>query len=231
MPVAQRDLWAATSTVDDSLAYLDASGTSWRRKSMRGIVRWVCAIPFSTGSGGLDTVDIQGLDTSSAGYSVRVRPNHGQMELCVPRPRRTSDSLAMIRAVLGTNVTQTAGILQVKRQTIYAWLANRTSPQRAKRARLDQILNLARQWRRVSKTSLRGHLHETVHEGESLLQLLSEEHLPMAEIAQYFMTLATENPARKSAREWAIEMGIEMPSEEEQQRAVDRATGKRSSPE
>lgn len=38
-------------------------------------------------------------------------------------------------------------------------------------------------------------------------------------------------PAAEHAREWALEMGIQLPSEEEQQRAVDRETGKRTSPE
>lgn len=198
---------------------------------MRGIVEMICAHPLGTGSDGIGTLNIEGLDTSSVDYSIRIRASDQQAEVPAARPRRTSDSLAMIRAVLGTNVTQTAEILRVKRQTIYAWLANESSPQRAKRARLDEIQGLAHQWGRVSKTSLRSHLHETVHEGKSLLQLLGEEHLPLAEIAKHFVALAKTEPVRRSAREWATEMGIELPSEADQQRAVDRVTGKRTSAE
>ena len=95
---------------------------------------------------------------------------------------KVSERLAQIRHYLSLNATELAQILRVERPTVYAWLSDRAWPQAANLQRLVRIHKLARSWRAISSRPLGTLVREPIDAGQSLVDLMSEEHLDEGEI-------------------------------------------------
>jgi DNA-binding transcriptional regulator YiaG len=217
------DQWDATGTGNLRLLP-DESGAWSAPRQGSWLAELLCIAPL-IGTGGNLTVDPMTLQASNAKYTLR---NIATGTEVLQEPR-TSDTLSEIRAVFGTSISQTAQVLGVKRQTVYAWLENKSAPQPGNRVRLEQLTLLARAWRELSSKPLGSALHSRSNFEHSLFQLLTEESLRLDEIKRRFRTLQRASAARQSPRDWARAKGLKPLTLEDQQRIVDRETGKRLS--
>ena len=225
MKLAEGDEWSPTGTGASFRRLDDSSGTTWAEGGSQ-LASFMCVLPLVGSGVNAPSIDLGILDQSCANVVVTSGGADSQIDVS---PTRPSEALTVIRAALGTNVTQTAQVLRVTRQTIYAWLADKTELQLSKRIRLEQVRAIAEQWNAQSQSSLRGHLHRKILDQRTLLDILSEEQLGIDDVEKCFEILATAKPKRKSARQWAEEREIGLPSRDDQQLAIDRETSKRLS--
>lgn len=84
--------------------------------------------------------------------------------------------LMTIQHWLSLNITQLARVLRVERPTIYAWMAEQSSPQMANLQRVNAVYRLAMVWSRLSDDPLGAALREPVDD-LSVLQLLEAEQI------------------------------------------------------
>jgi len=121
------------------------------------------------------TVDLVGFTGSCL---VIVRPHARDIGLTESPILSVSDQVATIKAAFGLSISQLAGLLSVQRPTIYAWL-NLDGPSEAlrvaNRTRLQALHNLAQTWNQLSEQPLKEHLTSFQVDGDTLLDMLSQQ--------------------------------------------------------
>lgn len=138
--------------------------------------------------------------------------------------------VARIRSSLSLNVSQLAGVMRTKRPTIYSWIDG-ARPQSRRGARLQEVYSLALEWDCRSSIPL-GDLRSVAGEdGQSTLDLLKAKTIDKERILRLF-----ENAAEtlRITPEGFKGLGLKargMAEPPDAQRQIDRASGKRISPE
>lgn len=109
--------------------------------------------------------------------------DHVQQE-SVDFAANVQEKIAGIRHYLSLNTTELASVLQVKRPTVYSWTAGAASLHGKHRARLDQVYEIARDWRALSTRPLGEVMRERIAGGAALIDLLSADHLDQVAISR-----------------------------------------------
>lgn len=99
----------------------------------------------------------------------------------VPSPRTIPEEINLIEEALGVTVKELAELLRVSRPMIYHWRAG-MEPSRENRARIEAIARLADDWIQMDKAPLGQRLHLKQAEGNTLIDLLSDEVLDVSAI-------------------------------------------------
>ena len=220
------DVYAAT-TAGTAVTYRVASGVS---QALGGYARsW-----FATMDPGWPTrfeqltefhllVPLTALGVSVRDLEAPPRPMHEN--LSVPT------LVAGIRASLGLNVTETARVLGVERPTVYAWLANRSRPQRANWTRLIRLHDLALAWQYRSPLPIGDAMRLVDIDGKSIVDLLAQDPLPVGLIQERMRTAAEAasnleggGVRRPSVRESARRHGLSTSATEDSGRRLDWLT-------
>lgn len=96
-----------------------------------------------------------------------------------------------IKDILGTNLSETAEILQVKRQTIYDWKANRVRPTPKNQDRLNKLISICKNWENLGLGQIRHLIRQNISNDFSLFDLLCRDELDEHEVYRYFDKLKT----------------------------------------
>jgi transcriptional regulator with XRE-family HTH domain len=99
----------------------------------------------------------------------------------VPSPRTIPEEIKLIEDALGATVKELAVLLRVSRPMIYHWRAG-MEPSLENRARIEAVARLAADWSQMEKAPLGQRLHLKQAEGNTLLDLLSDEMLDVPAI-------------------------------------------------
>lgn len=141
------------------------------------------------------------------------------------------ERVARIRASLGLNVSETARVLGVQRPTVYAWLAGQSRPQRSHWLRLIAIEEVAEAWLHISALPLGEEVRLPTFGGRSLVDLLTDDPLPVGPIEAHLAAIAPTNrgasPATTrvpSVRDSAKRVGLEATADAGQRRQIDWIT-------
>lgn len=141
------------------------------------------------------------------------------------------ERVARIRASLGLNVSETARVLGVQRPTVYAWLAGQSRPQRSHWLRLIEIEDVAAAWSRLSALPLGEEVRLPTIDGRSLVDLLTDDPLPVDAIQAHLAAVAPTTrgtaPATTrvpSVRDSARRVGLEVAAGAGQRRQMDWLT-------
>lgn len=115
------------------------------------------------------------------------------------------ERLTEIQADLGLSMKMLAKILGISRPQLYKWFdaEKPISLHDESIQRLDEVEQLARRWRTLSRAPLGSWVRERVDGGRSLLELFMITPLPMAEIERAFSQIIariTQAPKSRSAR-------------------------------
>jgi hypothetical protein len=141
--------------------------------------------------------------------------------------------LAYVQDQFSLNLSDTAAVLRVSRPTVYAWLRDDSEPQAHNIRRIDRLYALAKEWREMSPAPLGSYAWPTIHEGASILGLLSEADLNESAIRAAFSTARrvmerTGEPRRgrrTRTAKGAERFGLAEPTPGEQERAISEVTG------
>lgn len=99
----------------------------------------------------------------------------------VPSPRTIPEELKLIEEALSVTVKELAELLRVSRPMIYHWRTG-MEPSRENRARIEAVARLAADWAQMDKVPLGQRLHFKQAEGNTLMDLLSNEVLDVSAI-------------------------------------------------
>lgn len=169
---------------------------------------------FLVGTGGTMTMEMLDVKPPTGSAIIFRLPS-----ACKRRQAQTpfllpQEQLAAIRRYLSLNVSDLAKVLRVERPTVYSWLKGEALPRSANIDRIGTIYSIAREWRQMSATPVRGMLNTRYDDNVPLLALLSEETIDEATTRQSLarLRIALERvPVRKSVTEIAKERGIRLP--------------------
>lgn len=142
------------------------------------------------------------------------------------------EMLVGIRTRLGLNITQLAEVLRVERPTVYSWLKSTGEIRSGNRQRIRDIWKVALDWGNVCEEPLKADLDREVGGGQTIRELLRDEHLRFFVLRQAFRRLAAErrspvSPRRgRRGRDFARRRGErELPAAEA---IISRETGQRA---
>src|SRR3989344_1479097 len=118
---------------------------------------------------------------------------------------RRVERLTEIQAKLGLSMQMLAEVLRISRPQLYKWfdVENSISLQKNSIRRLNEVEQLAQKWSAISAAPLKSWARERIDGGRSLLDLLTAEPLPTAEIEHAFLQIAAriaQAPKSRSAR-------------------------------
>ena len=101
------------------------------------------------------------------------------------------ERLASIQAALGVSSQAFAEILRISRQGLYKWLdaSKDTTLQEANRLRLTSVERIAKRWRQQSVAPLNTVIHETLTNGRTLFEILTDKELDEARVGDTFSEL------------------------------------------
>lgn len=101
------------------------------------------------------------------------------------------ERLASIQAALGVSSQALAEILRISRQGLYKWLdaSKDTTLQEANRLRLTSVERIAKRWRQQSVAPLNTVIHETLTNGRTLFEILTDKELDEARVGDTFSEL------------------------------------------
>ena len=85
------------------------------------------------------------------------------------------DIIASIRAAFGFTTKDLADVLQVKRQTIYAWIRGENEPSDDNSRRIRSAMAFAEEWNRLSTLPAKKYLRIEFEKGTTLLEELCRE--------------------------------------------------------
>lgn len=132
-------------------------------------------------------------------------------------PLSTSDMLGVIRTSFSLNISELARVLRVERPTVYAWLKDENEPQRSNRERIVAVWRLAQRWREAVQQPLRELKKIPVIDGDSILELLSDEPLRIHPLTEQLDRLARLRSTRakptrgRGGRDAAALLGVDKP--------------------
>lgn len=102
----------------------------------------------------------------------------------------TSEKLVAIQHYLGLNTTELAQVLYVSRPTVYSWIRGEQDPHLSNLERITVLYNFAKSWERICPKSLGTLVRQPVVGSESLVQMLSAEHINAAQVSDALQRLA-----------------------------------------
>ncbi len=101
--------------------------------------------------------------------------NNNKEEIKMLSPKKQINDL---RKNIGFNISEIAAILHVQRPTIYGWLeSNRAMPRKINQKRLNEIYNICEKWFQKNLEHINCYLDRPIHNGQSLLDLLTKKNL------------------------------------------------------
>jgi len=141
-----------------------------------------------------------------------------------------AEMVSDIRASLSLRITELATILNVERQTVYAWLRGDATPLDRNQDRLRAVWELARWWRSNSLVAVGNSVRQRGDDSKSVVDLLSESPLPEQSIRTLLSNLAsTETAQSDSAKprpaEFAARRGLAAGSISDQRDRFDAEVG------
>jgi hypothetical protein len=143
----------------------------------------------------------------------------------------STEGLPVLQHYLSLNLSDLAAILRVSRPTIYSWLKEDSSPQAHNTSRMRQLFRLAKLWSDISRKPLGSHLKTPVVDGQSVFDLLSQDHLDRELIRSALMSCSLmleqdlARPRPRSAAEIAKLYGLQSQSKNSQEESVAQETG------
>ncbi len=149
----------------------------------------------------------------------------------------TPGQLALIRATLSLNVKELAAALNVKRPTVYAWMAGEAEPKERNHRRIEVLWTLAREWEKLSSLPLGALRTAPDEDGSSILTLLTASEIDMERVQRLMHAAAEKAKAAHDkahglgVRERARRKGVILATPPDAQRQIDLRTGKRMGPE
>lgn len=177
---------------------------------------------------------------SGTGSTATFRPASLLSRTRMRARRSTLDSpatmIAKIRAGLGLNVSETARALGVERPTVYAWISDRTRPQRDHLIRLQRLVGIAARWADISGHSVGSLVRVPDSHGIALVDLLANEPLPEESIESRLQELAGVASAHattssRNVRDTAQRLGVRVSTSTSTQREIDWLTRRSLGPE
>ena len=171
------------------------------------------------------------MDQTATGSTCRVE--------CVSQTRRgneeggagSAEGLSTLQHYLSLNLSDLAAVLRVSRPTIYSWLRDESAPQAQNLLRMRQVFRVARIWPGISRKPLGSRLRTPVVEGQSVLDLLSEERLDTELVRTALVSCALlveqdiARPRPRSTAEIAKRFGLRPQSKHSQEESVVQETG------
>jgi hypothetical protein len=144
-----------------------------------------------------------------------------------------TEKLSYVQDQLSLNLSDTAAVLRVSRPTVYAWLRNDSKLQAHNIRRIDRLYAMAAEWRGLCSAPLGRYVRRIVHNGSSILDLLSEANLNESAIRAAFSlarrvmdrTREPRRGRRTHTAEVADRFGLPEPTPEEKERAITEAIG------
>lgn len=146
-------------------------------------------------------IDACDAETSGSAFT----PHADPWATRVPKQTSFSDLLVELRASFGLSVSDLARILLVERPTIYSWLRGENEPRQVNRDRVSDIWSICEPWRNRGLHGQRNLLKRTMFEGKCLFDLMTEEHLRKAVVANAISSLVERtDPYRGGTKGRAI---------------------------
>ena len=223
-----------TSAIDFDLDYVEGTRTRstirGRQLLAGGILALVAAT--STGTPAGRGSNLREMDEYVLSYQPGTGTSTGirtllSIDLTAAESLFTTESvLAQLRSVLGLNIAETARVVGVERPTIYAWLAQRSVPQRANSVRLARLEGVVAMWRRLADRTPGPLVRTPGSDGQSLVDLLAVDPMPEGLIKSRMQEIlrADATPRRQSVRDIAERHGIGVARNPELQREIDWLT-------
>jgi len=114
-----------------------------------------------------------------------------------------ADRLAQIQSAFGFSLQDLARVLGISRAQLYKWLDSQREIQlhEDSRNRLNQILELASEWRRLSSVTLNTFAHEPVPGASDIVALMSQLELDMATLRLALHHLAARTTPRTTTEQ------------------------------
>jgi len=240
IPVPFSTTWSGTGTASLAWEGADIDGT---RAGGRGHVRpmdlaealaafaqrWFAAIdPSWPGRSARIQELVEGFG-SGTGSNIVIRSVDSPVTALRPAAS-AGDQVSVIRAALGLNISETARAIGVERPTIYAWLAGRSTPQRAHSIRLARIADVASRSRRWNAAPISDAVRSPGPDGRSLVDLLALDPLPeeLINVSLRAMSLhVMPTPGeRESVRDVARRFGLTAKTRPDAQAEIDWLTGR-----
>jgi DNA-binding transcriptional regulator YiaG len=113
-----------------------------------------------------------------------------------------------LKAKLGINISETADILQITRQTIYDWKSRKAIPSVKNQERINKLIAICKKWEIENLGPIRHLIRQNIWNEYSLYDLLSKDELDEVLIYAYFdkikaymITLSKEREQTKKAKE------------------------------
>lgn len=191
----------------------------------QGHQRLALASLFVIGTGGSFALDENAADVTAASPQFVVVDGDHEARSVSDVFVTPAARLAIIRRWFSLTVTDLADVMRVKRPTVYAWLASRSTPQPSNLTRMRRLHNLARAWRRLAGRPMGKLLHESPGGQHSVLALLASASLDDARLLATFNALASSVPAgRSKLSQMATDAGLPATPHDEPDRSFDNET-------
>ena len=91
-----------------------------------------------------------------------------------------------IKTSLGINISETADILQITRQAIYDWKAEKAIPSVKNQERINKLITICKKWESENLGPIRHLIRQNIWENYSLFDLLCRDDLDDELIFTYF---------------------------------------------
>jgi DNA-binding transcriptional regulator YiaG len=92
------------------------------------------------------------------------------------------EKLTFVRHYFSLNVSDLARVLRVGRPTLYSWIRGEAEPHRANQDRIDDIYEIASDWRQVTAEPIGWLGRSRSSSGQTFIEALSEERLDQAKL-------------------------------------------------
>ncbi len=98
----------------------------------------------------------------------------------------SSTPIEHLKAKLGINISETAEILQITRQTIYDWKSEKAIPSVKNQERINKLIAICKKWESENLGPIRHLIRQNIWNEYSLYDLLGKEELDEELIYSYF---------------------------------------------
>ena len=191
-------------------------------------IRLAVATVITCGSGGMSIASGESMTSDTIVYSVESQPTRAE----VLKVSTVPQEVATIRHYLSLNVSNLATVLRIGRPTVYAWQRGEAKLHASNIKRLNDIYDLAVEWKKSSRVPLGNMLTSSLNDGSTFLESLSRDDIDPAELSSKVhelvekreVILAGQGPRVRSLRSIADELGFSPMSPEEGQKSIDAET-------
>lgn len=98
----------------------------------------------------------------------------------------TTTPIDLLKSSLGINISETADILQITRQAIYDWKAEKAIPSAKNQERINKLITICKSWESENLGPIRHLIRQNIWGNHSLFDLLCQDLLDEENIYTYF---------------------------------------------